>query len=1357
MIRHVLLTIVCAVSFHCWASELVVKNITNKTGLSNSSINVIFQDSNDIIWFGTWDGLNAYNSKDFKVYKPIIGDFQSISNTVIRNIVQESEKYLWIATDFGINRLNIREQNFERYFVDADRKRITEANSFLIAKNSQDKIFVSVYNDGIYVFNGKDNFDKITLPENFSIRKMFFDTTDRLWLLTRENQLFIIQISTDSRKVLTVMPYMGVYEGIVAVVPLKNNQFIFQTASRAVFLHKLSDKSIQKINQVPGLIRDVVVNQNEYYWGTDNGVYKSDSQMMRFTKILDNISALSLFTSSQNVVWVGTDTQGVWKIASSNDKFQAYSFENIPGLGRRAVRALLEKEANELWVGTKGDGLYVLKYESDKNKYQISKQFEATSSALLNNSVHTIVYDEERKINWIGTHGTGLNYYDFETSSLQTLQSSDHLNLPGNLSYIYGIIPDEGDVLWVATSGGGGLFKLYVDYSSSPFQVKNYKQFASSEHSSSLSNNTIMSMVKSGRYLWVTTRGGGLNRFDTVTETFDVFRHAADDPKTISNDDVLCLYKDKRGNIWVGTSLGLNKVIIDDKNNVSFQRITEEDGLSNNTIHGILQDKQDNMWVSTNNGLAKLIWTENDTYKIISYYYEDGLQDNEFSDGAYHVGPYSGKLYFGGINGFNAFLGETITQNTFMPKLWLDAFFVDNVERKITDFTGVKKNKEALIIPYQNKSFSFRFVPIDFSPKKPNAELAYMLEGFQKEWVKLGTSNTLAFTNVPPGNYTLKVRSSNREKIWSEDYYTLPLRITTPWWKTYWAFAVYALLTAIVIYFFMRIIKYQDNIRREVEKKELEKQKNEEIHQAKLSFFTNIAHEFSNSLTLIYGPSEKLLSLYADDARAKRHINTIKSSSERMQRLIRELMDFRKAETGHLKLHIEKVDVVELFTYVLDHFVEIIEQKKINFSLDFQPDSIFCNTDRASVEKIIFNLISNAVKYTPENERIEIHVTFLDDKLQFTITNTGVGIKEQLKDAIFDRFESLNQLEQQIETGLLVRNGIGLALCKSIVDVLGGEIHMHSDEKNYTTFTVVIPSNKTTDKLIPINSESGSENLFPVIELDETPDDDGHIFEEKEERKNERTLLVVDDEEEIRAMLKDYFSDKYEVIEAANGKQAYELIENKILPTLIISDIIMPEMNGIELVEKLKTDDYLKKIPIILLSTRNSVESQIEGLGIGTDAYISKPFSPRYLDAVAENLLNRSLTIMEYANSPFAGLEQYEGKTIPKEDKQLILTINKIIYDNIENENLSIDFIANELAITKIQLYRKIKEITEQTPAEYIRNIRLNESAKLIQTTSHTIQQVIYMCGFNNKAYFYREFAKKFQTTPKEYKNRSEN
>ncbi|NLA16199.1 MAG: response regulator [Bacteroidales bacterium] len=1330
-----------------FAEDYDIWRLTNNDGLSNSSVNTIFQDSRQIMWFGTWDGLNMYNGRDFKVYKPISGNPQSISNNIIRDIIQVSEDVLWIATDVGVNRFSLKDGDFTRFFTDTLQVGITTEHSYHMVFDRSGRLFVWVYQQGFYSYDPEEKqFRNLEIAGHLNIKNMVFDDQNSLWILTKEKELYKVFGAGEISRV-------SLLSNIESVFFIEHLGLMIQTADRKLYLYDIKSEMLTETAFTTSdneTIKALCRKDSILYLGTDKGLYSYDLVSGTTTAVLYNCSVLSLYCGTQNILWVGTDMQGIFKVVLSKGKFITYSSQNVPEFGNSAVRTFCEDKKGNLLIGTKGSGIYTFRRDDKSGKLFLHDHY-TTDQRLTSNSVFTIT-EGKNNTYWIGTDGNGINYYDSRTGQIQRLIPSEGLEEKINLSSVYALLPDRDNVLWAGTSGYG-MYRLTIDKSRYPYRIKNFKQYVFRTDKPSLSNNIVYSIIPDDSiHLWIATRGGGVNRFNTHNETFETFKFSHYNPDYSSSDDVLCLYKDKKGALWAGSSMGLNKMSWDSDGILHIDNFSEKNGMPNNTIHGILEDKQNNIWVSTNKGIAKLS-REKKPYKIITYYASDGLQNNEFSDGSYYASPYSSLLYFGGIGGFNEFNPLTIVHDESIPKLMLDAFYVDNEEYILSDFLMHKKDQQVLTLSYKHKSFSFHFTHIDYLTGS-KCEISYKLEGYQSDWVHLRTSNTIVFTNLPKGKYILKVKNSNADKVWGDTCFTLPIKVNPPWWESNLAYAFYALLGILILWRTPKMILYRIKVRNDIRLKEMEKQKTEEIHQAKLSFFTNIAHEFSNSLTLIYSPCEKLLKEKSSDVATKKYVQIIKSNSERMQHLIQQLIEFRKADTGHLKLNIELIDIQELIRFMLDHFIDVLEQKKIRYSVASIPEEIHWQTDRDSVEKIVFNLLSNAVKYTPENEKIDIITNVTDNMLSIQVSNTGIGIKPEFQEYIFDRFEVLNRFEDQVSYGKQSRHGIGLALCKSITKLLQGDIKVQSDGETYASFVVHLPMAPLTPQQDLIVDKQPVDRRYTSMEVRTNLPEDPEIKLSDENRTSDPKaplILIIEDDVQIRSMIKEFLYNCYNVLEASNGKEGMEITE-QYLPQLIISDIIMPVMNGVEFVKKIRSLDHVKHIPIIFLSAKSDIESQIKGYAIGADAFLNKPFNIRHLEVLIERLLNKTKTLSEYSSSPFFALEQYEGRIMHKEDKDLLLRITGIVCDNIDNESLSMDFIANELAMSKMQLYRKIREITDLTPTEYIRSIRLNHAQKLLKTTLKTVQEIMYQSGFNNKAYFYREFSKKYHLTPGEYR-----
>jgi signal transduction histidine kinase/CheY-like chemotaxis protein/ligand-binding sensor domain-containing protein/AraC-like DNA-binding protein len=1206
-----------------------VIHITNRDGLSNSSVTAILQDESGLMWFGTWDGLNVYNGKEFKVFKPDPNNPNSISSNIIRHLVEEDETYLWVATDRGIDRFNRRTRIFEHFFFDEEQVPEVE-HSFRIRKDEKGQILVNILNAGTFYFDKEKN---------------QFIPTFKKYLFPADNPPLFADFP----------PFMA------------------------------------KTTQV-----------------------------------------LSYWYGSQNILWIGTDMDGIYMLIPNRYPFYSFTRQNIPQMGPHAVRSFMEIDKT-LWVGTKGSGIFV--FDNTNPEKPIYLKRYTTQNGLLNNAVFVLQKGEGKEV-WIGTDGKGIQYYDTRSKKILSLQINANLS---NLSSVYSLCFINKNILFAGT-GGNGLFMLEIDRSTYPYSVKSHKKY-------NLPNNIIYSIaVQNDEMLWIGTRGGGLCRLNIKTGR----------SRSYGKDDILCLFTDENNRIWTGTSTGLNRFVYTNDTLFLEKHFTEADGLPNNTIHGIIRDKEQYLWVSTNSGIAKLS-RENSSgvVQIIPYFEREGLQNNEFSDGAYYYcsskSPY---MYFGGISGFTVFDPALISTNSFMPKLALDGFYLDNVQTFLPPNSSLK-------LQHRNQTATFHFMPVDYIDGD-KCELIYMVEGFHRDWIRLGTSRTVVVSSLPSGKYTLKVKNTNAEKILNTAVYQVPITVLPPLWARWWALVGYGILAFAIIFFVRKDLRYKRKTEQNLRDKE-------QTHQAKLQFFTNIAHEFSNSLTLIDVPNEMLSKRLQDDVFSQKYLNSIRSNSTRMKILIRQLVEFRKADSGLLKMNIQNTEIVELSRFVISYFLETMQQKEIGFEFFPSEKRIFWNVDVDAFRKILFNLISNAVKYTPAGERIEVKLFQENKELVLEVINSGVGIEKDDMQKIFDRFEVLNRLEKKLETSNTeMRSGIGLALCKSLMSMLNGTIYVKSDGETYTSFIARFPVLKISGNDIAETGYIGAYEMDMVKDLQRSAvstvggvnamEDvnikaaaSGEISMPPSEQSEKMMLLIIDDEAQMRDLLKEILSEQYEVMTAENGQSALNII-NETEPNLIICDLMMPVMDGIAFTGAVRSKENLRHIPIIILSAQAEIESHKDAIETGADFYLEKPFSPDYLLTAVARLLKNKKNIIEYSESPYAETKKHQGRILHKEDRMFLQKVYKILKNNMSNEDLSPEYVASAIAMSRMQFYRKIKHLTDKTPVDLIRSYRLEQAEKMLVTTQKTVKEIMFACGFGGKAYFYREFMRRFHCSPGGYR-----
>lgn len=1291
--------------------ENIIKYISNINGLSNNSVNCIYQDNDDILWFGTWDGVNTYDGREIKSYRYNVNNPNSISNNVVRQIVEQNSRYIWIATDYGINRWDKMTQQFQRFYLGTEEKVPKQERSYLIGISSDSTIFSFVKEQGLFYFDDKtEQFIHINCNLTDYVSDICIDSDNGvLYFLFQNGQIGFSNLRQP-------------YKSDIVITPIKIDRPIQKIFFSKGHIILISEQGISLLNSKQRIEKNIKPEKNKvvssalyqknklYISFIDGGCEKHNLEDNSYTvikEIPDNISIFTMYIGKQDILWIGSDGQGVLQLYDYKYPFNS-AFTNYP------VRCFCEFNEETILVGTKGEGIKLF----DKK----NKTFTAhitTDDNLISNSVYTITKNKGGDI-FIGTEGEGINIYYNKVRRLK------RLIIPPNTPYfkaVYNLhFTNNDSILWVGTAGHG-LLKMYIVKQNEEYHITKVDQYISSDNIKSLKNDIVYAITSDkDKTLWFGTRGGGLYKVDIQSNKVNRVDNS-DSNVLLTNNDILCLFNEDN-HLWIGTSYGLN--LLDKQNNDLLTQFTNDNGLSNNTIHGILKDTQNNIWISTNQGISRISIDG----IIKNFSLKDGLQNDEFSDGAYFRSK-DHTLYFGGVKGFNFFTPQNIELRKFEAPVALSGMKIYNNAQNI--YERIKKN--TLKLSYDERYISFSFIVKDFINNE-NCEYAYRLLNYSDEWILLGNNPNIIFTKLSPGKYILEVKGTNGDKIWSNEMYRLNIVVGYPWWLSIPAIVIYLLLISILIYIVQAVVKNRIRLNRQILIEQIEMQHQQKLHESKLNFFTNAAHEFFTPLTLIYGPAQLLLEKKDLDAYTKKYLLIMKNNAERMQKLICELMEFRKAKTGHLALHPENIDIKLLTNYISDNYADILIENKIDYKIDIH-DTSTLYTDRDALEKIFLNLLSNAFKYTPRNGQIYVSVwQDTDNVLNLSIRNSGKGLTESQMSEIFDKYKIFDT--PKIKN--VVSTGVGLNLTKGLTELLGGKINVSSEIGSYVEFNVEIPPLhpdnvnivRSKDPDIEINTTSKHE-IYP----DETPD---------------ISILIVEDEKNIRELLKDILEPTYNISEAEDGKQALALIKQN-HPDIIITDILMPNMDGISLIDKIKSNFKTNYIPIIGISAKSSIEDQIDAYKHGADMYITKPFHPKQVISTIENLIAKQNRLKEYFNSKVSVIKIKDGNEIHREDCQFINEIIEFVQKNIEDDSLNSNSIADFFNISKPTLYRKLKDIADKTPSEFIRSIRLEHASKLLKTTQMTVSEIMYKSGFSNKSYFYREFAKQYKITPKDYRN----
>ncbi|MEP7144810.1 MAG: response regulator, partial [Ferruginibacter sp.] len=1101
-----------------------------------------------------------------------------------------------------------------------------------------------------------------------------------------------------------------------------------------------------------------------FAWSTKGyGVYDINFQPGSFlsqeAQQMQDVKVTSWALGSEDILWYGTDGNGIIKIYPKTKSFGTITTSDNGMPYNKSVRAFCEANGN-LWIGTKGGGIISIQNFWSDTAAAYNKKYFLAPVELDNNAIYALKKGADELI-YIGTDAKGIGVYDLKNKKFNKWQDIRGYNAYPEFGSVYAISQDPDYSLWLGTSGYG-LIHLKINRDrSGKLSLAFLERFTFNNNNTGPANDIIYALAAGDKnHLWIGCRYGGLSLLDKTTLVFKTYK-ALTYEGSLSNNDVLSLFKDSHDRIWIGTSYGLNWISNSDasKETPLFQKLTTANGLPNNTIHAIEEDSTGHIWVSTNKGLAKV----NQADLKVSYYQQlDGLQSNEFCDGAVWKDQ-PGNIFFGGTYGFNHFLPQNIRKSGWQPNLLLSGISIGG--------KNVNENGFSVLDPISNDPVNFsigrkdNFFELDIKAvsflNAEKCEYAYYLVGYDKTWHFAGINGKIAYSNILPGNYTLIIKWSNGEGIWTSEIPLLNLEVKQYFWLTYYALLVYACIISILVYLFYGYRKNKQEIKHQLAVEHVLREKEEEIHQSRLGFFTNIAHELQTPLTLIMGSAERFLdkTISAREQKDKPYfLSLIHQQASRLTYLVHQLMEFRKVEAGFFKNQFSYLNISELLQNLAEPFVPLSEQNKMEYELNISPDMIGW-IDKDKLEKIIFNLLSNAFKHSGKNEQIVFSACENKSarELEITIVNSGTRLPQGELDRLFDKFYVVSPNTADSEK---FGTGIGLAFTRQLVSLLNGRINASSGNDRIS-FKVFLPL--TTDQPEGINAKNTQtisdkpSYLYQTITSYAEPaylvsavENNKQAIIENLEGNKRKNILIVEDDPDIRFLLKNILKNDYIVYEAEDGQKALELID-KMVPDIIICDVLMPAMNGLELCNKIKNTPATCQVPFIILSARSSEDHHMEGYEVGADAYIAKPFHTAHLKLRVRKLLEYRQKLLDlFKNDGVA--EMLVESDLAACDKEFLTKLVHVIDEHLNETELSAVFLEKTFSMSKMQLYRKLKTMTGMTPGEFIKNIRLKQVANLLASTSLNVTEIFYRTGFNNQSYFFREFRKRYNCAPNEYR-----
>lgn len=1345
---------ICHAAYAQNASSFI--NITD--GLVNNEVTTIIHDKNGFVWFGTRGGLQRFDGYEMKLLNTGFAKGSNLLSQSIEVLHNGRENNLWIGTKSGgLSEYNLRSGIIRNY--DNNQQHIPGFNSdyiLSILDTESEKLMIGTWKGFQYLNKKTAQFTIInTIWKTFDIQS---DGNKGFWLATNS--------------------------GLRHVNAALQNDTTFNFG-------------IPDIN-ITSIVWDKQLNC--LWLGTWNyGIFQLDLSSFSYknfqynklnTAGLSSNNTYKLFLDSRNNLWIGTWGGGLNKFNREKQSFEKIHL-NVPGLytkDNQIVLTIHEDPSGILWVGTDGTGVFKFNL---KQKQFFNLGYQLQNNSLQSTHILSVFVDPFQKL-WLGTKGGGI-LYSANWNNFKKVQIKEKpvKNAPRSLFESRCFLQD-GNFLWVATSNG--LVRLINDGK----QVSNPTVFLPNpKDSNSISGKKINVLVKdrSGR-IWIGTQENGLsyiaryNKGQPIFKNFlpaygvkgalqnerisallvdsksrlwvgtykglhlfipqqNSFRLFAQSgvSNSISNSTILCLAEDKKGNIWAGTQSGLNKIYFLNQRQLLVTSLTTKQGLPSDYVHAILPDTNGNIWASTNRGIIK--YNQNDK-RVAVFDKRDGVQSIVFSENASYAEK-GGRLFFGGLEGLTYFFPDSIKISQFTPAVYFTNLSINNISYEFsanTKDTGILSRPfsetRSITLNYTKNIFSIQFAALDYRAPDKN-EYKYKLEGFHNDWVNAGNNRLISFTNLSPGTYRLKVKATNSDKKWNRDIQELTIKILPPPWKTWWAYSAYLFIFVFLLWLTRYLGLKQVALKNQLILSRFERQQENKLADFKERLFTNISHEFRTPLTLILGPVDDLIQRTQLEPTMEKSLRLIQKQSKRMLRMVNQLLDYQKAEAGSLKLSLQPGEIVSFCQDIYRLFLDEAKRRNIRYQFVAVEKYISFNFDHHKLEIIVFNILSNAFKFTPSGGEIQLTVSKLpNNRCSIQIKDTGKGIPKEDLTKIFERFYRGREEDATTISG----TGIGLSFVKELTELHGGTIFAESDGSSGSVFTVVLPSVQVSGAMLNISSE-------PMLrkdtsdELNLNYDYMNEDMDQLEQEQDQPIILVVEDESDMLQYVYEILSPSFKVVTATNGKEGIERAFEYI-PDLIISDVMMPEINGMELCKTLKSNKDTSHIPIILLTALSDMEHHVQGIREGADVYLPKPFNSQLLLVHVQNLINSRNILKElYAKKIFLGSGNFEIKTF---EEEFLSKLMKLVDENISHNNFNNDDLASLMFMSRSTFYRKLKAVTGMSGNEFIRTARLNYAAKLLESGNYSVAEAAVEAGFNDIKYFRKRFYDQFGVNPSDYK-----
>ncbi len=1277
------------------------RNITMNDGLLANAVRNIVQDPYGFIWFGTDNGLCRYDGRQMQPYRIAECGLNQYVSALLA-----LEESLFVGTEKGVFRLTKSTNTFERLPLDIHSV-VTR-----ISVDKENNLWVSTMEDAIWQYSLKTGKAKhYPLKSDFpSIAEVYVDNTNQIWTVTNWGGPMVQKLNRLHDRFEPVeLRYDGNYNALRMLQTHDGRMWLGTWDNGLLLMH--SDGHLEQVLDPKQAkagyhIHTLFEKSGDCICiGCDDGVICFNPQTRDWRFLSDDLQepgilrnsrfVYSIISDKEGGLWIGTFYGGVSYVSPVGKRFEAFGMDS--GLSGNVIARFCEDQRGRVWVASDDGGLMC--YSAREHQFVGYPHQDYLSKR----NMHALCLDGNDL--WMGTYTDGVQVMDIETGRLRQYTQNDETTGLDNSSS-YAIYLDSKRNLWVGTMTGLNLYDR--------------------EHDTFLrigkTNSNIIDIDEDRKGdLWLSTQGQGLFRYNHPTRQLRQYQMKEGDDTTLPDNQVNCVLTDESGMLWVGTSNGLCTY---DTGHDKFKRIKID--MPSQNVTGIVED-HGVLWLATERGIVKYVPGEG----IQRFTQHDGLVSEQFQPNSCTKAS-DGRIFFGTTNGFNVFYPYQIKTNSVMPPVYITSLSILNREEHTDDGLPLDLSKiEELTLDYNDaRMVTLSFASLSYCSPEKN-QYAYMLEGFDRDWNYIGNLNRATYTNLPAGTYTFRVKATNNDGVWSTNEARLRIVVRPPFWWSWYAKLIYLLLIGATIWYYVRFRLRRAELKHQHEIEHLNEEKEKEVREARLNFFTMIAHEIRTPVSLIIGPLEKIMKrgTPTDDMRV------IDRNAHRLLELVNQLLDFRKVEQRRLVMHFSPQNIHELTASVSERFAPTFEQGGKHFTVVYPDEHFTAIIDREAVTKVISNLLTNANKYTKDDVRLTCREEPDGEHFRIEVSDNGVGISKDDLQHIFEPF--YQTMDNKPGTG------IGLNIVKNIVDQHHGTISVKSEVGKGSTFTVVLPVSQV------IAEEQEPERTEPVNVTDANADAKTAPGPTAPVTGTLRqTMLIVDDSEDMLAFLSNNFMEKYEVVTATDGIEALDKLQRHEIQ-IIISDWMMPHMDGAELCRRVRRNPMTSHIPFVMLTAKTDDASKVEGMDVGADTYIEKPFSVQYLEACIRNMLQiRRQLIEKFSTQPLEPVTEIASNPT---DNEFLIRMKKIIEENFSNSEMNVNFLADKLHISRSGLFAKIKTLADITPNEMIQLVRLKKAALLLQEGKYTISEISYMVGFSNPSYFSKCFQKQFGIRPADY------